>query len=210
METAERDGRMRYRLDGMEIEVFDGVYPPSEDTFLLMDSLKAYSASAALELCTGSGAVSVSLARRVRSIVATDVNPAAARNARHNLNANGCGTKAEVIVGDLFSPIAEGSRFDLIFMNPPYLPDDGTGCGDLAWEGGPDGRRVIDRFIKDVKRFLAPGGRAIFLQSTINGVSESIEALESQGMVAKVVGTSSFQFEGLVVIEASMGQHQKE
>lgn len=201
---------MKYRLDGMEIEVFDGVYPPSEDTYLLMDSLKAYSASAALELCTGTGAVSVSLARRVRSIVAIDVNPVAARNARHNLDANGYGRMAEVIVGDLFSPIAEGRVFDLIFMNPPYLPDDGTGCGDLAWEGGPDGRRIIDRFIRDVRRFLAPEGKALFLQSTLNGVGESIDALEAQGMSAKVVGTSSFQFEGLVVIEASMGQHQKE
>lgn len=192
---------MKVRIGSMEIEVFDGVYPPSEDTYLLMDAVKQQGGRVALELCPGTGAVGLSVAHAVGLIVAVDISPDAARNTLHNYRANGAAPKLEAVVGDLFSPLGD-REFDLILMNPPYLPDDGGLAEDGAWSAGSDGRAVIDRFILEVGRHLAAGGKAFFLQSTVNGVEESLEALRGQGLLARIVLTADFQFEGLVIIEA--------
>lgn len=120
------------RIRGLEIRVFDGVYPPSEDTFLLMDAVSGERAARGLELCSGTGAVGLSIASRVGEMVAVDLNPAAAMNTLLNYRENGM--TAHVVVGDLFSPLH--GEFDLILMNPPYLPDGDGAPADLAWSGG--------------------------------------------------------------------------
>jgi release factor glutamine methyltransferase len=57
--------------------------------------------------------------------------------------------------------------FDLILFNPPYVPtsqeelSEATSSGDVikrAWCGGPRGRVVLDRFLKQLPRWLRPGG----------------------------------------------------
>ena len=197
----------RVHLGDMEVEVFDGVYPPSEDTLLLMDAVQGQCRGRALELCAGTGAVGLSIADRVDSVVAVDLNPLAVRNTVINYRVNGAGGKPDAVAGDLFSPIGE-QEFDIILMNPPYLPEQGE-AEDIAWSGGAEGRQVIDRFIMEVGRFLAPCGRAFFLQSTLNGVEESLDALRHQELGAKIVLTADFQFEGLVVIEVSHSALQK-
>lgn len=184
------------RIRGLEIRVFEGVYPPSEDTFLLMDAVSGEKAERGLELCSGTGVVGLSIASRVGGMVAVDLNQVAAMNTLANYRRNGM--QVHVVVGDLFSPIR--GEFDLIMMNPPYLPDgDGTPA-DLSWSGGASGRAIIDRFISEVGDFLSPGGRAYMLQSSLNGIVESIERAESEGLDAKVVGRRDFEFESLVVI----------
>ncbi|RWX73233.1 MAG: hypothetical protein Metus_1207 [Candidatus Methanosuratincola subterraneus] len=184
------------RIRGLEIRVFDGVYPPSEDTFLLMDAVSGERAARGLELCSGTGAVGLSIASRVGEMVAVDLNPAAATNTLLNYRENGM--TAHVVVGDLFSPLH--GEFDLILMNPPYLPDGDGAPADLAWSGGASGRLIIDRFISEVGDFMSPGGRAYMLQSSLNGIHESIERAESEGLDAQVVGRRDFEFESLVVI----------
>ncbi len=106
--------------------------------------------------------------------------------------------RAHVVVGDLFSPIR--GEFDLIVMNPPYLPDGDGDPVDLAWSAGASGRSIIDRFISEVGDFLSQGGRAYLLQSSINGIGESIERADSEGLDAQIVGRRDFDFESLVVI----------
>jgi len=182
-----------------------GVYPPSEDTYLLIDALEGRSAERALELCSGTGAVGLSAVERLGSIVTVDINPAASLNTLANYSINGASSKAQVVTGDLFSPLKRGRIFDLIFMNPPYLIDEDGGdpARDLSWSGGPGGRREIDRFIGGVGDYLAEGGTALLLQSSLNGTDESLEMIRAEGLTCRVVRSSAFQFEELVVIEIS-------
>lgn len=196
------------RIGGLEIVAHEGVYPPSEDTFLLMDALKGVEAGTALEVCCGTGAVGLSAARRVQTIVEVDIRPLAAANARLNFSRNGLAGKALFIAGDLFSCVR--GRFDLVVMNPPYLPDGEGDPRDPAWSGGPMGRATIDRFIEGLGGVLATGGRAFFLQSSLNGEGESLRRLMEAGLEGKVVLRRSFQFEELVVIEASRRKTQKD
>jgi release factor glutamine methyltransferase len=192
-------------LDGIEFTLLKGVYPPSEDTFMLIDALKGAPLSGkALELCCGSGAVSLSVARRIDSIVAVDINPLAVANTRINYERNGLSERLDAVAGDLFSPLGH-VVFDLILMNPPYIPDDAL-ANDPCWSGGTRGREIIDRFLDKVGGFLSPPGSAFFIQSDINGEEESLDRIRSGGMEGRVVRSASFRFERIMVIQLRRGQ----
>lgn len=165
-----------------EFKVTAEVYEPAEDTFLLADNLDVRRGELALELGTGCGLLAVLAARAGAKVVATDINPAALECARANALANGVADQIDFRLGNLFSPVA-GERFNLVIFNPPYLPVDPEetldGPLDRAWGGGPDGRRVIDRFLRELPDRLTPNGRALFVQSSLADISKTVRELES-------------------------------
>jgi HemK-related putative methylase len=146
------------RYGEIKIKTCENVYEPAEDTFLLADNLDVREGDRVLEIGTGTGLVAIRASEK-GDVTATDVNPAAVKCAQENAIING--VELRVLQGDLFDPV-EGEKFDVILFNTPYLPatgDDATGdVLDLAWNGGPDGRMVIDRFLDEVQAHLKPGG----------------------------------------------------
>jgi release factor glutamine methyltransferase len=123
----------------------------------------------ALDLCTGSGCIGVTLAlERPRArVLATDVSADALELAR--LNAERLGARLELLRGDLFEPAPAGLRYDVIAANPPYVPSaELPGLARelrhepaLALDGGADGLSVIRRLVAEAPRRLAPGGALI-------------------------------------------------
>ena len=118
-----------------------------------------------LDLCTGSGALAVAVARLRpdTEVTASDLSEAALRVARQNALENGA--RVTFTQGDLFAPLA-GQRFDALLSNPPYIPD-----GELpslpeevkrepkmALGGGTDGLDFYRRIISRAPEQLAPGG----------------------------------------------------
>jgi len=145
--------------------------------------------SAALDICTGSGALAVAAAQAgARSVTAVDVSRRAVLAARLNGALNGVRIRA--LRGDLFEPIA-GRRFDVIVSNPPYLPassDELPEAGlERAWEAGTDGRVLIDRIAAGAAEHLHPGGVLLLVQSSICGVARTLELLEGSKLEAEVV-----------------------
>lgn len=78
-----------------------------------------------LDLCTGSGAIAVSLAKNVPNakIVATDISKKALEIARQNAKLNGVLNNIDFIESNLFDKI-KNIKFDIIVSNPPYIPTD--------------------------------------------------------------------------------------
>ncbi|MCS7131477.1 MAG: class I SAM-dependent methyltransferase, partial [Hadesarchaea archaeon] len=150
---------------------------PAEDTFFLADNLDAREGERVLELGTGCGILAILAAEAGADVVATDVNPAALRCARENALAHGVADRIDFRLGDLFEPV-RGEKFDLVVFNPPYLPvSSGESIGgmlDRAWEGGPDGRGVIDRFLEGLPEHLEEGGRALFVQSSLSDIAKTL------------------------------------
>ncbi len=175
---------------------YDEVYPPAEDTFLLLRAAlsEARSNDRVLEIGCGSGLICQELKPRVALLLATDINPHAVRAAR----ARGI----DVIRADLFAGI--NARFDLVLFNAPYLPtqpEERTDHWiDRALDGGESGRETVDRFIADLAGHLRPGGRALLLISSLTGLAEVQEAAASAGLLAEVVADEGCFFERLYVL----------
>ncbi|MEM3040199.1 MAG: methyltransferase, partial [Candidatus Methanomethylicaceae archaeon] len=187
------------KIMGKNVLVFPDVYPPSEDSFILVDSAISRVYGRVLDLCCGTGFVGLCLAEKAESVTAVDLNPSAVKNTCENFRLNRQYDKLRAVVGDLFGPLRY-KGYDLIVMNPPYLWDSDWEPDDLSWSGGERGRKIIDRFIREVGDYLNENGRALFVQSTLNGVDESLELIAGEGMKGRIINRINFMFEGLVVI----------
>ncbi|MGH7298473.1 MAG: peptide chain release factor N(5)-glutamine methyltransferase [Polyangiaceae bacterium] len=158
---------------GRSFRVDARVLVPRPDTETLvdvaLDRSRARSMSMrALDLCTGSGCVAISLARErpTASVFASDVSPGALAVARDNALRLGAYNVA-LRLGDLFAAVEPGRRFDVVTANPPYvatgeLPSLAPEIRDheprLALEAGDDGLAVIRRVVAGAAGHLAPGG----------------------------------------------------
>ncbi len=175
---------------GHAFKVAPEVYSPAEDTFLLAENLDVKSGESVLELGTGCGLIAVMSAKAGANVVATDINPAALECARANAEMHGVAEHIDFRFGDLFEPVA-GERCNLVVFNPPYLPvepgEEIGGMLDRAWEAGPDGRKVIDGFLRELPKHLKSKGRAMFVQSSLSDISKTIQVLESGGFQVAVV-----------------------
>lgn len=129
-----------------------------------------------IDLCTGSGCVAVSVARRSQmakhnvQVTATDISPAALAIAAENAAKHGVQDLITFVEGDLFAAVSPDSRFDIIASNPPYIPTAEIATLDaevakheplLALDGGASGFDVIDRLIAAAPDFAA--SKALFL-----------------------------------------------
>lgn len=181
---------------GEKFRVFKDVYKPAEDTFLLADNLQVDENDRVLELGTGCGILSIISAKKKAEVVATDINPAALECALENAKAHEVEDRIDFRKGDLFEVVGE-EKFDIVIFNPPYLPIPPSESSETklekAWDGGPDGREIIDRFLDKAEKYLKPGGRLLFLQSSLSGKKETLEKLEENFEVK--IKKKKFSFE---------------
>ncbi|KAB2352785.1 HemK2/MTQ2 family protein methyltransferase [Actinomadura rudentiformis] len=176
-----------------------GVYRPQSDTDLLSETLRRTPVPAGarvLDICTGTGAVSVAAARLGGCrVTAVDVSTRAVLAAR--LNTMIRGLPVRVLRGDLFAPV-HGQVFDVILANPPYVPGHSAlpslHSRTRAWNAGLDGRRLLNRICAQAPRHLARGGTLLIVQSALSGVTPTLEALRDAGMTASVVARSTEPF----------------
>jgi release factor glutamine methyltransferase len=161
---------------GRMFKVDKRVLVPRPDTETLIDVAIRRTESRsmsmrALDLCTGSGCVAITLAkeRPTARVVGTDLSPDALAVARENALRLGAYNLA-FVRGDLLEPVAAmrpKPTFDVITANPPYIGRDAlrdvmADVRDfeptMALDGGPDGLDFIRPIIAGSKTFLDPGG----------------------------------------------------
>jgi release factor glutamine methyltransferase len=119
-----------------------------------------------VDLCTGSGALAVALARHrpAARVMVIDDSDAALAYARHNTE----GTAVELVRADITAtePLTElDGLVDLVVSNPPYVPDGSAVEAEVAQHdpphavfGGVDGMTVIAAVVRLAGRWLRPGG----------------------------------------------------
>ncbi|MEW5996092.1 MAG: HemK2/MTQ2 family protein methyltransferase [Candidatus Micrarchaeota archaeon] len=191
-------------LFGLSLSISRKVYEPAEDSELLAfhsRSLKGI----ILEIGTGSGLVSILNAKTnpSNSVFATDISPEAVECAKRNAEVNGV-RNITFLQSDLFQK-TEG-KFDSILFNPPYLPTSREeripGNLNYAFDGGEDGRKTLDRFLEEFDKFLAPNGRLLLIQSSLNSIERTILILKNKGFEAQILDQKPFFFEIVYLLEA--------
>ncbi len=157
---------------GRSFEVAPGVFIPRPETELLVrlviEHLPQDAGARVLDLCSGTGAVGISIAaeRPLSQVDLVEVSADAAAIARRNAEKHAPG-RARVFCGDLYAALPERVRYDAVAANPPYVPArDGAKLAPdildheprLAIFGGDDGLAVIRRIVEGVAGSLLPGG----------------------------------------------------
>lgn len=176
----------------MRTVVLPGVLRPPSDAWMLIDVLRELRLARnadVLDVFTGSGVLAVAAALEgAKSVTAVDVARRAALNARLNARLNRA--RVRVLRGDLFAPVV-GERFDLILANPPYLPGEDeqlpTSGAERAWEGGADGRVLVDRFCREASLHLTDNGGVLIVHSSLTGEQATHEALAASGLQAETL-----------------------
>jgi release factor glutamine methyltransferase len=166
---------------------------PRPETELLVEAvlqrLPKDAPSRALDLCTGSGCIAVSLAaeRPQASVWATDLSPDACALGRENAETLGVGGRVTVLAGDLFAPLPPDARFDVVVSNPPYIATGELATLQaevrreprLALDGGADGLDLVRRVVSGARERLKPGGLL------------ALEIGETQGAAVKALLTAA-------------------
>lgn len=122
------DHRERYAVDvwGNSITVFPGVFPPvspfSYDSLLLAEANDTRPGETVLDIGTGTGVQAITSAKKgAKKVVATDISQKAVENALYNIAHHGLDGVIDVRKGNLFEPLKEDERFDLVIANLPFV-----------------------------------------------------------------------------------------
>lgn len=194
---------------GISISVPDDVYPPAEDSMLLAEAAWLLRGNI-LEMGCGSGLASLSSAKvhPENFVLGVDVSLSAVRCAQSNADRNRI-SNALFLVSDMFSKVG-AQRFDAIMFNPPYLPTEkGERLQDplnKAFDGGEDGRQVLNKFLSEFDPFLKPGGTLLLIQSSLNNLEETRERLEGMGYKVRIMDNEDFFFESIFLLKAEKPQ----
>ncbi|MDD5317587.1 MAG: class I SAM-dependent methyltransferase [Candidatus ainarchaeum sp.] len=203
-----RKSSSRISFRGKKLSCSRETYLPCDDSFLLAQAVASRSRGDVLDMGTGCGIQGIAAAGKAKSVLFADISPEAVECARKNAEMNGATERCvcRFVESDLFDAIPEAEKFDVIIFNPPYLPtkpgERVKGAINSAWDGGRDGRRVIDPFLGRFGARLKEGGILLYLDCQLSGTRETKKRLKESGFRFRTVARKRAGNERLSVLLA--------
>ena len=183
-----------HQREFMKLNFFvnENVLIPRQDTEILVEEVikiaKKINAKSILDLCTGSGAIAVSLAKYLpdTEITALDISYDALKVAKKNAISNGVESQITFVSSDLFTNLSE-EKFDIIVSNPPYVKEEIMDKLDeqvkrepkIALNGGEDGLNFYKKIIKQAYQYLKYKGY-LCLEIGFDQKIDVIELIENE------------------------------
>lgn len=182
----------------MDFYVNNHVLIPRPDTEVLVEEViqiaKKIKAKKILDLCTGSGAIAISLAKYIEGsqITATDISREALEIAELNAKRQQVDKQIAFLQSDLFEDLPR-EKYDIIVSNPPYIKKEIIRTLDkevqkepyIALDGGKDGLNFYRKIIQQAYEFLKYRG---YLCLEI-GYDQKIDVIELMEQEEKYVDT---------------------
>lgn len=192
--------------------VDENVLIPRADTEILVEEVikiaKKINAKKILDLCTGSGAIAVSLAKYIKGgqITATDISEKALRIARLNARNNNVDDKITFISSNLFQNIPE-EKYDMIVSNPPYIKRKVIESLDkevkkepiIALDGGNDGLDFYKKIIYTSYEYLKYKGY-LCLEIGYDQKNEVIDLINKEGKYINIYSKKDLYDNDRIVI----------
>jgi len=186
---------------GLRIAVDRGVFVPRRRSELLVRRAAALCQPAVaapgaivVDLACGCGAIGAAVAALVAGVQlhACDIDPAAVRCARRNLEPSG----GHAYRGDLYQPLPARLRGQVavIAANVPYVPTAAVALMPaearvheplVALDGGQDGLGVLRRAAAGAPGWLAPGGH-LLIETSADQAAAAAAAFAAAGLVPAV------------------------
>ena len=181
-----------HRQEFMKMDFFvdENVLIPRPDTEILVEEVikiaQKYNSPRILDLCTGSGAIAISLKKFVPNadIIAVDISEKALEIAQKN--AKKLETKINFLKSDLFDKL-DNKKFDIIVSNPPYIRKDEIKKlseevqkePKIALDGGEDGLDFYRIIAEQAINYLKTGSFLCF-EIGYNQKNDVIKIIEDE------------------------------
>ena len=196
--------------ESFDFDVFDGVYPPAADTYLLLDTITIKPTDSVLDVGCGAGLATLVAASRALRVVSIDISLLAVRNTSENLRKNGLGHNVAVVQSDLFVGLSKAAKFSMIMFNPPYLPEDDMNTKmDHALVGGKDGSELTQRFVNEASSHLVEDGILYVIVSTLEDIDAIIRTFNENNFQVEQVNESPLFFEKIQVLKGIFKGHKE-
>lgn len=157
---------------GRDFFVDENVLSPRQETEILTNLVikeldSKLKTKNVLDLCTGSGAIAITIALESKcNVIASDKSAKALKIAQKN--AEKLGAKVQFVKSDMFKGLKNEGKFDIIVSNPPYIPTKDIAKLDaevknfdplMALDGGSDGLDFYRIIAKQAPNFLNKKGK---------------------------------------------------
>ncbi|MEG1394405.1 MAG: peptide chain release factor N(5)-glutamine methyltransferase [Clostridia bacterium] len=169
---------------GYKIDISDKVLSPRPETEYLVEQVikKCGENTQILDLCAGSGCISVAVALNTNAqITACDISADALEVARKNVEKFALQERIKLVESDMFANV--DGKFDIIVSNPPYIPTDDiqalqTEVKDhepmIALDGGKDGLDFYRILAEQSEKHLTEKG-IVAVECGINQAQKIVE-----------------------------------
>ncbi len=159
---------------GLKFNVNKKVLSPRMETEILVEQAltccKNFKKPTVLDLCTGSGAIAVAIAKNSKSeVTGIDISKGALDVA--TINAKNNDVKIQFLQSDLFNNLKKRAKYDIIVSNPPYIKSKDIKKLDeevrkydpeIALNGGEDGLDFYRKIISESQKYLNKNGFLLF------------------------------------------------
>lgn len=196
----------------LEVEVGPGVFIPRPETELVTEAAMRFlpdSDPVAVDLCAGSGAISLAIATEVPGVrvYAVELFDEALVWTRRNVDRfhdaiAAIGSQVDVVAADAATVADPGNalarlagRVDVVVCNPPYIPTQMVPREPevldfephVALFGGVDGLDIVRRILRTAAILLRPGGHVVVEHADVQGVAAGASGVP--GLMTQMVAS---------------------
>lgn len=171
------------RLGPMDLQASEHTFLPTTISTLMARVMEVKEGEVVIDVGCGTGILGIIAAKLgAAKVYGVDKSPDVVEVASANAAAHGVADRMEFFQGDLFGPLPEDIRADVIIGDVSGVPDDLA--ADSGWfpsktGGGPRGSELPIRMVQDAGRWLKRNGRLLLPTGTLQDENAILEAAKA-------------------------------
>ena len=166
-------------------------YPPSEDTFFIVDNIENEKGNFALDVGSGSGYLTKLLSENFSFVIGTDINFDVLKNQTYKTENLVCCNGSDALK----------MKFDFIVCNLPYLAT--SEIIDIATDGGKEGFEIPKKIFDSVIENMTENGKFVFVTSSLSNYQKLIDYAQKLGLKTRIMAKKKLFFEELILVETT-------
>ncbi len=171
------------RLGPINLRISDTTFRPTTISTLVAREIRIKEGDVAIDVGCGSGILAIIAAKLgARHVYAIDKSPDVIEVGRMNAEANQVSDRISFFQGDLFEPLDQNVKADVIIGDVSGIPDslaDESGWFPTKGGGGARGSELPIRMLQEARRRLSSGGRLLLPTGSLQDENSIIETAKS-------------------------------